>query len=77
MENLSITPFIPKSGEQDDQIDPIATVPKKETLLFQRIFGIYAAILSLDLIFNFLKIGNILHFYLIASNFLFLDNHFH
>ncbi len=37
--NLSITPLIPKSGEQDDHIAPIATEPKKASTV-SGIFGI-------------------------------------
>ena len=53
-ENLSTTPLIPKSGEHDDHIDPIATVPKKASTV-SGIFVIYAATRSLDFIFNFFK----------------------
>lgn len=36
--NLSITPFIPKSGEHEDQIAPIDAVPRKASTVSDK-FG--------------------------------------
>ena len=51
-ENLSITPCIPKSGEHDDQIAPIALVAIKHSTV-SIWFAVYAAILSFSLILFF------------------------
>ena len=53
-ENLSITPCVPKSGEQEDQIAPIALVAIKLSTV-SIWFAVYAAILSLSLILLSLK----------------------
>ena len=53
-ENLSITPCVPKSGEHDDQIPPIALVAKKLSTV-SIWFTVYAAILSFFLILFSLK----------------------
>ena len=53
-ENLSITPCIPQSGEQDDQIPPIALVAKKLSTV-SIWFTVYAAILSFSFILFSLK----------------------
>ena len=47
-ENLSTTPFIPKSGEQEDQIEPMADVAINDSTVSIK-FGKYAAILSFSL----------------------------
>ena len=44
-ENRSITPLVPKSGEQEDQMDPIAEVAINDSTVSIR-FGKYAATLS-------------------------------
>ena len=49
-----MTPCVPKSGEQDDQMAPIALVAKKLSTV-SIWFTVYAAILSFSLILFFLK----------------------
>ena len=57
-ENLSITPCVPKSGEHDDHIAPIALVAKKPSTV-SIWFTVYAAILSFSFIlFSFKKLIN-------------------
>ena len=53
-ENLSITLCVPKSGEHDDQIAPIALVAKKLSTV-SIWFTVYAAILSFSFILFSLK----------------------
>ena len=53
-ENLSITPCVPKSGEQEDHIAPIVLVAIKHSTV-SIWFAVYAAILSFSLILLSLK----------------------
>ena len=52
-ENLSINPWVPKSGEHEDHIAPIVDAAKKHSTV-SIWFGVYAAILSFSEIFIFL-----------------------
>ena len=58
-ENLSTTPLIPKSGEQEDQMAPIEVVAIKASTA-SIVLGKYAAILSFFFIFLSLKKRTIL-----------------
>ena len=67
-ENLSITPCVPKSGEQEDHIAPIVLVAIKHSTV-SIWFAVYAAILSFSLILLSLKNLNI-HLRKITKNYI-------